>query len=242
MNARLIIPESIRSEILNSIHEGHLGITKCLARAKESILWPGLSTEIERMISSYNSSSKHRVYHKETMIKGSILVPPVGSWVRFRTLTTEPNPTRGTRIDPPKSEFPERLWQRVGVDLLKLKGKWRVIVADFYSIFFEVALLENQKAQNVIDHIKSIFSGHDIPEIVRSDCGSQFSTTVETTRDYKLFFKKYGFSIVTSSPKYSQRNGFIESMVKNLKTHFEKSVDEYPYLMMLVLRTIPLEN
>ncbi|GBM09867.1 hypothetical protein AVEN_241198-1 [Araneus ventricosus] len=31
---------------------------------------------------------------------GSILVTPVGLGVGFRTLTTEPNPTGGTRIDP----------------------------------------------------------------------------------------------------------------------------------------------
>ncbi|GBN03705.1 hypothetical protein AVEN_258835-1 [Araneus ventricosus] len=90
--------------------------------------------------------------------------------------------------------------------------------------------------------MKSIFSRHGIPETVRNDCGSQFSTTVETTREYTLFSKKYDFSVVTSSPKYSQSNEFIESMVKNFKKHFEKSVDEDPYLMMLVLRTTSLEN
>ncbi|GBN25617.1 hypothetical protein AVEN_2060-1 [Araneus ventricosus] len=161
MHERLIIPESMRPEIFKAIHEGHLGITKCSARAKEGIWWPGLSTQIERMISSCDSCSKQQVYRKEPMIK---------------------------------SEFPERPWQRT-----------------WYS-------------RN------------------RSDCGSQFSTTVETTREYKLFSKKYGFSIATSSPKYSQSNGFIESMVKNFKKHFEKSVDEDPYLMMLVLRRTPLEN
>ncbi|GBN79820.1 hypothetical protein AVEN_162546-1 [Araneus ventricosus] len=73
-----------------------------------------------------------------------------------------------------KCEFPERPWQRVGVDLLKLKGKWYVIVADYYSRFFEVALLENQKAQTVINHMKSIFSRHSIPETeVIADPGSQ---------------------------------------------------------------------
>ncbi|GBL89207.1 hypothetical protein AVEN_255310-1 [Araneus ventricosus] len=76
MNARLIIPESMKSEILKAIHEGHLGITKCRARAKESIWWPGLSTQIERM--TCDSCIKQQVYHKEPMFKGSILVPPVG--------------------------------------------------------------------------------------------------------------------------------------------------------------------
>ncbi|GBL79139.1 hypothetical protein AVEN_92389-1 [Araneus ventricosus] len=73
-----------------------------------------------------------------------------------------------------KSEFPERPWQRVGVDLLKLKGKWYVIVSDYYSRFFEVVLLENQKAQTVINHMKSIFSRHGIPETeVIADLSSQ---------------------------------------------------------------------
>ncbi|GBM33339.1 Uncharacterized protein K02A2.6 [Araneus ventricosus] len=176
MNARLIIPESMKSEILKAIHEGHLGITKCRARAKESIWWPGLSTKIKRMISSCDSCSKQQVYYKEPMIK---------------------------------SEFPERPRQRVGVDLLKLKGEWYVIVADYYSRFSEVALLENQKALTVINHMKSIFSRHGIPETVKSDCRSHFSTSIEITREYKLFFKKYGFSTVTSSPKYSQSNEFF---------------------------------
>ncbi|GBN95673.1 hypothetical protein AVEN_186108-1 [Araneus ventricosus] len=73
-----------------------------------------------------------------------------------------------------KSEFPERPCQRVGVDMLKLKCKWYVIVADYYSRFFEVALLKNQKAQTVINHMKSIFSRHGIPETeVIADLSSQ---------------------------------------------------------------------
>ncbi|GBM87544.1 hypothetical protein AVEN_107194-1 [Araneus ventricosus] len=129
------------SEILKAINDGHLGITKCRARAKESIWWPGLSTQIERMISSCDSCSKQQVYHKEPMIK---------------------------------SEFLELPWQRVGVDLLKLKGKWYVIVADYYSRFSEVALLKNQKTQTIINHMKPIFSRHGIPEIeVIADLSSQ---------------------------------------------------------------------
>ncbi|GBM47539.1 hypothetical protein AVEN_90254-1 [Araneus ventricosus] len=125
---------------------------------------------------------------------------------------------------------------------IEIKCKCYVIVADYYSRFFEVALLENQKAQTVINHMKSIFSRHSNPETVKNDCGSQFSTTIETTRENTLFSKNHNFSIVTSSPKYSHSNEFIESMVKNCKKHFEKSVDEDRYLTMLVLRTTSLEN
>lgn len=44
---RLVIPRGIRLQILDCIHIGHLGITKCRSRARTSVWWPGLSKEIE---------------------------------------------------------------------------------------------------------------------------------------------------------------------------------------------------
>ncbi|GBN85892.1 hypothetical protein AVEN_180979-1 [Araneus ventricosus] len=40
---RIIIPKSHQSEVLNQIHEGHLCIDKCRARATCSVYWPGIS-------------------------------------------------------------------------------------------------------------------------------------------------------------------------------------------------------
>lgn len=47
---RMIIPEQLKSEYLERIHTGHLGITKCQLRAKDSIYWPGMSTDIEKYV------------------------------------------------------------------------------------------------------------------------------------------------------------------------------------------------
>lgn len=82
---------------------------------------------------------------------------------------------------------------------------------------------------------------HGIPEVVRSDNGSQFSQRIIDSK-YRKFANQYKFSIVTSSPKHAQSNGFIESMVKNFKLHFKKSENDDLYLMLLALRTTALEN
>lgn len=48
--SRIIIPRSLRSEILDKIHTGHLGMEKCKRRAKISVFWPGISNDIENCV------------------------------------------------------------------------------------------------------------------------------------------------------------------------------------------------
>ena len=38
---RIVIPPTLRPEVLNIIHQGHLGQEKCLLRARTSVFWEG---------------------------------------------------------------------------------------------------------------------------------------------------------------------------------------------------------
>ena len=44
--SRIVIPPTLHKELLDKIHEGHQGITKCRERARQSVWWPGLSREL----------------------------------------------------------------------------------------------------------------------------------------------------------------------------------------------------
>ena len=50
--ARLVIPSTLRSKVLEQIHEGHLGIEKCMLKARDSVFWPGISNDIREESSS----------------------------------------------------------------------------------------------------------------------------------------------------------------------------------------------
>lgn len=51
---RIVIPRTMRLDILNFIRTGHLGITRGRARARDLVWWPGLSTAVQEMVSKCN--------------------------------------------------------------------------------------------------------------------------------------------------------------------------------------------
>ena len=46
----IVVPAAMRLDILEKLHTGHLGITKCRERAMSSAWWPGLNKQLHDMI------------------------------------------------------------------------------------------------------------------------------------------------------------------------------------------------
>ena len=191
--SRIIIPQSLRKKVLQQIHTGHQGITKCRDRARQSVWWPGLPSQLQDMVSSCEVCCQHHSQRAEPLIP---------------------------------SELPQLPWQKVGMDLFDYKGSTYLLILDYYSRFIEIAKLSKTTAGDVINHCKSIFARHGIPEMVISDNGPQFAA-----ESFKEFAQGYNFDHVTSSPYYPQSNGEAETAVKTIKDLLKKEGD--PYLSLL---------
>ena len=47
---RLLIPSTLGKKVLEQIHDGHLGIEKCMLKARDSVFWPGISNDIQETV------------------------------------------------------------------------------------------------------------------------------------------------------------------------------------------------
>ncbi|UYV72254.1 hypothetical protein LAZ67_9002361, partial [Cordylochernes scorpioides] len=202
-SCRLVIPASMKLEILEKLHAGYFGITKTRLRARETVWWPGISEEIAETV------RKCSVCIQEAVSKHEPLIP---------------------------TNFPTRPWQKIGMDLFKFENKWYLVVIDYYSRFPEMVQLDRLTASVVVRSCKSIFARHGVPETVVSDNGTQFGAA----REFENFARQYGFTHVTSSPRFPQSNGMAEAGVKIAKMILKKNLD--PSLGLLEYRSTPLEN
>ena len=78
-DSRFVIPTTLQLDMLEKIHSGHQGITKCRARARETVWWPGLSTAIASMVSRCSSCAKSSAERKEPLLPSAL---PDRPWER----------------------------------------------------------------------------------------------------------------------------------------------------------------
>jgi len=104
----------------------------------------------------------------------------------------------------------------------------------YYSSYVKIAKLNIVASLDVINHLKSIFARHGIPETVVLDNGSQYAA-----QEFVKFAENQGFAYVTISPRYTQSNGKAEQAAQTVTNLLKKSVD--PYNALLSYHSTPPE-
>lgn len=80
---RIFTPKGLRGEMLEKLHEGHLGITKTLTKAREVLFWPGMSTEVTEKIKKCPVCLENRPNQQSEPLK-SHEIPPL-PWAKVGT-------------------------------------------------------------------------------------------------------------------------------------------------------------
>lgn len=62
---RLVIPEALQRDVLDTIHEGHQGVNRCRARTRDSVWWPNIGKHIASMVESCERCTTTRVQRAE---------------------------------------------------------------------------------------------------------------------------------------------------------------------------------
>ena len=205
---KVIIPKSMQKNVIEQIHQkSHLGINKCISRAKDVFYWQGMAAQIKDIVSQCAICNEFKsAQAKEPMIP---------------------------------HEIPSKPWEICATDLFELDKDTYIVLACYYSKFFEVKKIASSSSKSVINVLKENFSRWGIPKILKSDNGPAFAS-----EQFKEFAENYGFEHVTSSPRYSQSMGFIEKNVqicKNVLKKAKKSNSD-PYLAILEYRNTPIEG
>ena len=81
-DSRIFIPSSLRLEMLTRLHDGHQGVTRTKARARQAIWWPGIGRQIEETMTSCTTCTREQIARVEPL-KPTLL--PDLPWQRVGT-------------------------------------------------------------------------------------------------------------------------------------------------------------
>ena len=92
--------------------------------------------------------------------------------------------------------------------------------------------MSSTTAPAIVNTMKNVYARWGIPDLVISDNGGQFDSTAFTD-----FAESYGFCHETSSPKFQQSNGEVESAVQIAKSILRQPD---PQLALMTYRSTPV--
>ena len=133
--------------MLRQIHKSHLRIAKCRRRPKEVLFWPGMSLDVEQMVTNCSVCVCADFANKQPTGPLKPTVPP---------------------------SLP---WQKIATDLFEFQGGHYLLSVCYRSKFPEVTKMESLRSSVVVEELKRQFGAHGIPAEVVSDNSPQFSSS-----------------------------------------------------------------
>ena len=117
-------------------------------------------------------------------------------------------------------DIPCKPWSVLGTDLFEFEGHQWLIIADYYTKYPIIRQLTNPSPSSVVVNVtnRSSPSSKSLTE--------SYATTARilgVKLSYRDFARTWQFDHITTSPRRSQGNGFIERQVRTIKSLLKKS-------------------
>ena len=154
----IIVPPGERKKVLEQIHQGHLGTSKCQYRARQCVYWPGINKDIEHLVEACVTCQRHRPQEPRQPLKPT--PPPERPWQQLGADFMTYDGSEYLVIVDYYSEMP---------------------------IVRKMPTSQCNSAKT-ITVLKELFAEHGIPEEIRSDNGPQFASHLfaEFTKDWNI--------------------------------------------------------
>ena len=185
--ARPFVPLSFRRQIFNVIHGlGHPGVEATRKAVADKFVWPSMRQDVTK-------------------------------WARECLACQQAKIQRHTV--PPITEFtvPAKRFQHVHIDLVSMPQSngfnHLLTVVDRFSRWPSALPISDINAETIIDTFAhGWISQHGVPEVVTSDRGSQFSSTLFTQ-----LMKTWGTKHIMTTAYHPEANGMVERLHRRLK-------------------------
>ena len=112
-----------------------------------------------------------------------------------------------------RTELPKGPWQDLACDLLGPlpSGDYLFVVVDYFSRYFEVAIMKSVISANIIASLEKMFATHGLPMSITCDNGPQFVSS-----DFKQYLCTNAIQLRNVTPLWPQANGQIERQNRTL--------------------------
>ena len=149
---QIVVPHRKHEATLKLIHQGHLGIGKCKLRAKDTVYWPGLNDQLEKLILNCELCLKYshaKCKHKSTTSLGQ--------------------------------ETPVHPWSKLTTDIFHFEDASYFLIVDYTSRFPIDHKLSSVTGIHVANQCKLVFSQYGWPDTLISDNGPCYTSQAFTS-------------------------------------------------------------
>ncbi|KAL4100823.1 hypothetical protein QTP88_020852 [Uroleucon formosanum] len=142
---RVVIPKSLREDVLMLLHKNHPGIVCSKMLARSYVWWPNIDIDIDKFI---KTCTECQCNQNDKNVSEKVYIP----W-----------------------ENPSDSWKRIHIDFLEINQVKLLIIVGSFSKWIECFAMGTTTASKVIEILENCFCRFGSPEIMVTDNGPPFS-------------------------------------------------------------------